>query len=63
MLQAPWIFAGRIGALPGVSIRTATAIEVTSAHAVLYHVDGEPFAGGASLQARVRPGALRVRVP
>jgi diacylglycerol kinase (ATP) len=63
MLQMPWLFAGQIGRLPGVSVRTATDIEVTSAHPVVYHVDGEPFVGGASLRARVRPGALRVRVP
>jgi diacylglycerol kinase (ATP) len=62
MLQMPWVFAGQIGRLPGVSVRTATDIEVTSAHPVVYHVDGEPFVGGASLRARVRPAALRVRV-
>jgi len=42
---------------------TASAVEITSARPVLYHVDGEPFVGGASLTARVRPKALRVRVP
>jgi diacylglycerol kinase (ATP) len=62
LVQVPWVFAGRIGRLPGVSMRTATSIQITSAHPVVYHVDGEPFVGGASLSARVRPGALRVRV-
>lgn len=61
LLQAPWLFAGRIGQLPGVVMRTASEIEVTSAHPVIYHIDGEPFVGGASLTARVRPMALRVR--
>jgi hypothetical protein len=30
---------------------------------VLYHVDGEPFIGGASIRARVQPRALRIKVP
>ena len=30
---------------------------------MIYHVDGEPFIGGASITARSRPGALRVMVP
>lgn len=63
LLQMPWVFAGQIGRLPGVSMRTATNIEITSAQPVGYHIDGEPFVGGASLAARVRPAALRVRVP
>jgi YegS/Rv2252/BmrU family lipid kinase len=63
LLQSPMLFAGRVGDLPGVTMTTASAVEITSARRVLYHVDGEPFVGGASLAARVRPGALRVRVP
>jgi diacylglycerol kinase family enzyme len=43
-------------------MRRAASIQITSAHPVIYHVDGEPFVGGASVSARVRPGALRVRV-
>ena len=30
---------------------------------VLYHVDGEPFVGGASIRARIRPRAVRIKVP
>ena len=63
LLQVPWVFAGRIGRLPGVVMRTATDIEITSAHPVVYHVDGEPFVGGASLKAHVRPHALRIKIP
>jgi YegS/Rv2252/BmrU family lipid kinase len=63
LLQVPWVFAGRIGSLPGVSMRTATDIEITSAHPVVFHIDGEPFVGGASLEAHVRPQALRVKIP
>jgi YegS/Rv2252/BmrU family lipid kinase len=63
LLQAPMLFAGRAGDLPGVSMTPAAAVQITSARPVLYHVDGEPFVGGASLVARARPNALRVRVP
>jgi YegS/Rv2252/BmrU family lipid kinase len=63
LLQAPMLFAGRVAALPGVTMTTATDVEITSARSVVYHVDGEPFVGGASLKARAVPRALRVRVP
>lgn len=60
LAQMPAIFMGRIAQLPGVTMRTAVNIEITSAGPVLYHVDGEPFVGGASIGARARPGALRI---
>ena len=63
LLQAPWVFAGQIGRLPGVVMRTAADIEVTSAHPVIYHIDGEPFVGSASVKAHVRPHALRIKIP
>jgi YegS/Rv2252/BmrU family lipid kinase len=63
LLQVPWIFAGQVGRLPGVTMRKGVSIEITSVHPVVYHIDGEPFVGGASLKAHVRPQALRVRVP
>jgi diacylglycerol kinase (ATP) len=63
LVQVPRVFAGTVDRVPGVTIRAGTAIEVTSARPVLFHVDGEPFVGGASVKAGVRPAALRVRVP
>jgi diacylglycerol kinase (ATP) len=60
--QLPMVFAGRIDELPGVTIRRGAEIEVTSARPVIYHVDGEPFVGAASITGRVRARALRVRV-
>ena len=63
LLQSPLLFAGKVDVLPGVRMMTATDVEITSARAVVYHVDGEPFVGGASLKARALSGALRVRVP
>jgi diacylglycerol kinase (ATP) len=63
LLQAPMLFAGRVASLPGVDVMCATNIQITSARPVLYHVDGEPFIGGASVTAGVHPRALRVRIP
>lgn len=62
LLEAPMLFAGGVRHVRGVTIVRAEHVEITSARAVIYHVDGEPFVGGASLTARVRPGALQVRV-
>ena len=63
LLQMPMIFAGQVARVPGVTILTATHVEITSARAVLYHLDGEPYVGAASVKACIRPRALRVRVP
>jgi YegS/Rv2252/BmrU family lipid kinase len=63
LLQAPMLFTGWIDRVPGVTTMTTQQAEITSRRTVVYHVDGEPFAGGASLKARAVPRALRVRVP
>ena len=63
LLQAPRMLMGQIAQIPGVTMRTAVEIEITSGQAVIYHVDGEPFVGGASVHARCRPRALHVKVP
>jgi diacylglycerol kinase (ATP) len=63
LIQIPRVFSGSVDRVPGVSMRCGREIEVTSARPVVYHVDGEPFVGGASVRARVKEGALRVRVP
>ena len=60
--QVPRLFSGRLSSAPGVHMRTAREVEITSARPVLYHVDGEPFVGGASVKARVHALALRIRV-
>jgi diacylglycerol kinase family enzyme len=38
-------------------------VEITGPEPILFHVDGEPVLGGPVLTVRVRPAALRVRVP
>jgi YegS/Rv2252/BmrU family lipid kinase len=63
LVHVPRLFMGQIGKVRGVTQLHAQHIEVTSGRPVIYHVDGEPFVGGASITARSRPGALRVMVP
>jgi YegS/Rv2252/BmrU family lipid kinase len=61
--QAPRLFSGQIAKVRGVIQRHAQEIEITSSGPMVYHVDGEPFVGGASILARSRAGALRVMLP
>lgn len=63
LVQLPKLFAGRIDEVRGVTIRRGASVEIASAGPVVYHVDGEPFVGPARIHGRVRPAALRVRVP
>jgi YegS/Rv2252/BmrU family lipid kinase len=63
LAQIPCLFTGRIARVPDVAMRAAVDIQVTSAGPMMYHVDGEPYVGGARLEARARPGALRVAIP
>jgi YegS/Rv2252/BmrU family lipid kinase len=60
--HAPKLFRGRLADVPGVTMWVATRVEITSTEPLIYHVDGEPCEGGLSVSARIRPGALRVRV-
>jgi len=63
MREVPKLFRGTLGQARGVRMLTASTVEVTSTEQVRYHVDGEPFVGGATIHAQIRPSALRVRVP
>jgi YegS/Rv2252/BmrU family lipid kinase len=63
LVQVPRLFMGQIARVPGVTMRTAREIEIISGRPVVYHVDGEPHVGAASITARCRPRALHVRVP
>ena len=60
--HAPKLFRGKLADVPGVTMSVATRVEIVSPEPLIYHVDGEPCAGGSSLSARIRPGAVRVRV-
>jgi diacylglycerol kinase (ATP) len=61
--HVPKLFSGRIAHVPGVTMVPATEIRLTWPGPVLYHVDGEPFTGGAVLTARAHRAALKVHVP
>jgi YegS/Rv2252/BmrU family lipid kinase len=63
LAHVPKLFNGRIDTIAGVTTRSAAAVEITSTRQAVYHVDGEPFLGGALLKARAHAGALRVQVP
>lgn len=63
LVQVPRVFTGKMARVPDVAMRAAVDIQVTSEGPVVYHLDGEPYVGGARLTARPRPGALRVAVP
>jgi diacylglycerol kinase family enzyme len=63
LFQVPYVFAGQIARVPGVTMLRGESIAITSGRPVIFHVDGEPFVGGATLQARIHRAALRVRVP
>jgi YegS/Rv2252/BmrU family lipid kinase len=60
--HAPTLFRGRLGEVPGVTMTSASRVEITASEPLIYHVDGEPCAGGSVVSARIRPSALRVRV-
>jgi YegS/Rv2252/BmrU family lipid kinase len=60
--HAPKLFRGRLADVPGVTMTSATSVEITANEPLIYHVDGEPCAGGSAVSARIRPAALRVRV-
>jgi diacylglycerol kinase (ATP) len=59
----PRVFKGTVDQIPGVTIRRGKDIEITSAQPVVYHVDGEPYLGGATVRARVHAAALKVCTP
>jgi len=63
LAQVPRMFSGQIAQARGVTSVPAVDIEVSSAHAQTYHVDGEPFVGGTSMAARPLVRALRVVAP
>jgi diacylglycerol kinase (ATP) len=62
VLGLPRLFNGTVGRLRGVSTTQVTCATVRSDTPIDFHVDGEPVRGGSCLEARVRPGALRVCV-
>jgi diacylglycerol kinase family enzyme len=58
----PRLFTGTIARQRGVSIEQVERAAIDADRPMMFHVDGEPVQGGAHLDARVLPGALRVCV-
>ncbi|HKE84637.1 MAG TPA: diacylglycerol kinase family protein [Vicinamibacterales bacterium] len=63
MIQIPALFSGKADRLPGVTIISTAQVDICASRPVVYHVDGEPALSGKSLQAKIHPGALHIRVP
>jgi YegS/Rv2252/BmrU family lipid kinase len=58
----PRLFTGSVGRIPGCTIERIERVRIECDRPMIFHVDGEPVAGGAELTARVHPGALSVAV-
>jgi diacylglycerol kinase family enzyme len=66
--RSPWavlrqirrLFSGELARVPGVSMTPITSVSISCATPVAYHVDGESYVGGLSVNACVRPRVLRV---
>jgi diacylglycerol kinase family enzyme len=62
-LELPLVFLGMIDRVAGVTMETTEAVTIASPSPIVYHLDGEPIAGTLGISARVRPGALKIKVP
>ena len=62
-LELPLVFMGMIDRVAGVTMETTESVTISSPHPIVYHLDGEPIAGTPGISAKVRPAALKVRVP
>lgn len=60
--RIPAFFRGTLQADDKVLMRTAAAVDISSDHAISFHVDGEPRNGATTVELRIRPLALLVRV-
>jgi diacylglycerol kinase (ATP) len=62
-LELPFVFAGTIDRLAGVTILRTDSVQIGSPYPLVYHIDGEPIAGTLKLSAKSRPRALRLKAP
>ncbi len=61
--QLPAFFGGTLREGPGVLMRSAASMDVSSPQPIRFHVDGEPRVGPTSISLKTHRGALRVMVP
>jgi YegS/Rv2252/BmrU family lipid kinase len=60
--QVPAFFRGTLREGPGILMRSAAAMEISSALPIPFHVDGEPRKGPNSIRLQTRRMALLVKV-
>jgi len=62
MRQVPAFFQGTLREGPGLLMRSAATMEISSSHPIRFHVDGEPRVGPESIALKTRRNILRVKV-
>ena len=62
MKQVPAFFRGTLREGPGILMRSAASMEISSAHPIAFHVDGEPRKGPNSIRLQTRRMAVLVKV-
>jgi diacylglycerol kinase (ATP) len=62
MRQVPAFFRGTLREGPGMLMRSAATMEISSAHPIRFHVDGEPRTGPELIRLQTRRNALPVKV-
>ncbi len=62
MRQVPAFFRGSLREGPGLLMRSAASMDLSSPHPISFHVDGEPRVGPMSIALKTRRGALLVKV-
>ena len=60
--QVPAFFQGTLREGPGLLMRSAASMDISSAHPIHFHVDGEPRLGPESISLRTRRDVLSVKV-
>jgi YegS/Rv2252/BmrU family lipid kinase len=58
----PRLFNGTVAKIAGCRLTRIRNVTIEADLPMMFHVDGEPVAGGTRLRARVHPAALRVAV-
>lgn len=62
MRQVPAFFRGTLREGPGMLMRSASSMEISCAHPIRFHVDGEPRTGPELIRLETRRNALPVKV-
>lgn len=60
--QLPAFFGGRLQEGPGIVMRSAASMEISSGQPISFHVDGEPRTGPNRIRMQTTRGALLVKV-